>query len=228
MQPYVFPYIGYFQLIYAVDLFVFYDDVNYINRGWVNRNRILASNKDQLFSIPCKDASQNKLIRDVLLLNDKKETQKIVTTIKTNYKKAPFFDEIFPLVEKIFNGDSKTISDLAIKSITEISAYLNLSTKYKISSQSYSNRELKKGDRLIDICHIEKEKNYINPSGGKEIYTKAYFKEKNIDLQFLVPDIYTYKQFKNSFIPWLSIIDILMFNSKEEITGKMLPSFHLD
>ncbi len=81
MQPYIFPYIGYFQLIHAADVFVFYDDVNYINRGWINRNRILLNGKDQLFTIPCKEASQNKLIKDIEVLADKKAFQKMLTTM---------------------------------------------------------------------------------------------------------------------------------------------------
>src|ERR1700743_2033100 len=104
MQPYSFPYVGYFQLIYASDLFVFYDDVNYINRGWINRNRILSNDKDLLITIPCSGASQNKLIKDVDLLNDPKETQKTLTTISQNYKKAPHFNIAYPLVEAVFNA----------------------------------------------------------------------------------------------------------------------------
>jgi WbqC-like protein len=254
MQPYVFPYIGYFQLIYATDVFVFYDDVNFINRGWINRNRILVNGKDQLFTIPCKDASQNKLIKDVELADDPKSMQKLLATIQMAYNKAPYFNDVYPVVENTLTAQNKTflsfdnptspfpsltypvkylqkdasISGLAISSVTNICDYLGLKRVFKISSEEYENRELKKADRLIDICHIEKMAHYINPSGGKEIYTKEYFKLNNIDLGFLVPRPVDYVQFKNAFVPWLSVIDVLMFNSKEDINNKILPAYNLE
>ena len=254
MQPYVFPYIGYFQLVYAADVFVFYDDVNYINRGWINRNRILVNGKDLLFSIPCKDASQNKLIMDVELMDDPKAFQKILATLKMAYSKAPYYSEVYQLIEQILMAENKaivttsvpssvfptlemeireeqrgkTISQLAIDSVIGICDYLGLKRTYKISSEEYNNRELKKADRLIDICHLEGIDHYINASGGKEIYTKEYYGEKGVKLNFLMSEKVVYPQFKNEFVPWLSIIDILMFNSKEEITTKILPAYHLD
>lgn len=228
MQPYIFPYIGYFQLVYSSELFIFYDDVNFINKGWVNRNRILANGKDLLITIPCIDASQNKLIKDVQLLNDDKSLRKILTTIQMNYKKAPHYDAIYPLIENIFNCKHNTISEFAIDSVVSISQYLGLQTVFKNSSTSYSNQTLKKGDRLIDICHIEKQNLYINAVGGKEIYNQEQFKSKGVTLKFLVPELHEYLQFKQPFVPWLSVIDILMFNTKEYIVDKILPAFHLD
>jgi len=229
MQPYIFPFIGYFQLVYAADVFVFYDDVNFINKGWINRNRILVNNKDQLFTIPCKDASQNKLIKDIELLNDPKAMQKLLATIKMAYGKAPYFNDVYKLLEQTLSiAEGMTISQLAIRSIVNTCSYLGIQKTFKLSSETYTNQELKKGDRLIDICHIEGIPNYINAIGGKAIYTKEYFGEKGIDLSFLVPGCAEYPQLKGPFVPWLSMIDVLMFNSKEDITGNILPSFSLD
>jgi hypothetical protein len=254
MQPYVFPYIGYFQLVHAADIFVFYDDVNFINRGWINRNRILINGKDQLFSIPCNDASQNRLIMDIELQNDPKVYQKLLATLKMAYGKAPFFNEVYPLIEGILFAKNnkityheepssvfpfleteipeaekgKTIAQLAIDSVISICDYVGLQKQYKVSSEEYNNRELKKADRLIDICHLEGQKHYINPSGGREIYTKEYYKSKGVDLDFLIPEKVVYPQFKNEFVPWLSVIDVLMFNSPEDIKNKILPSYHLE
>src|SRR3954471_16575208 len=98
MQPYFFPYIGYFQLVHTADVFVFYDDVNFINRGWINRNRILLNGKDWMFTIPCNDASQNKLIKDITVQADVKGMQKMLTTIQTAYKKAPYFADVYPII----------------------------------------------------------------------------------------------------------------------------------
>src|SRR5271156_6723013 len=135
MQPYVFPYIGYFQLIHAADVFVFYDDVNYINKGWINRNKILLNNKDQLFTIPCKEASQNKLIKDVEVLQDPKSINKILLTIQPAYKKAPFYNKVFPLIEEILAlSDGLTISQMAISGVKNICTYLGMNRKFIISS----------------------------------------------------------------------------------------------
>jgi len=254
MQPYVFPYIGYFQLIHAADVFVFYDDVNYINKGWINRNRILLNGEDYLFTIPCKEASQNKLIKDIDLQDDKKSLDKLLATIRVAYAKAPYFNDVFPLIEgtllaqgimvlpqqlptSAFPGlsyevpvleNTASISGLCISSVVNICNYLGLQRTFKISSMEYNNRELKKADRLIDICKLEGIKHYINPSGGKEIYTKEYYSERGIDLSFLIPNRVEYPQFNNAFVPWLSIIDVLMFNSKDEINDKILPSYSLE
>src|SRR5690606_15895344 len=124
MQPYIFPYIGYFSLIQAAELFVFYDDVNYINKGWINRNRILLNGKDHMITIPCKDASQNKLIMDVDQGLDEKSRKKLMSTIQAAYSKAPFYNKVKGLVEDVLYSDTKTISDLAIYSVERSCNYI--------------------------------------------------------------------------------------------------------
>ncbi len=229
MQPYIFPYIGYFQLVYASKTFVFYDDVNFINRGWINRNRILLNGKDHVFTVSCKDASQNKLIKDIEVLNDAKALQKTVTTIATAYKKAPHFQAVMPIIEQVLQfREGLTIADMAIESVTAICNYLNVERVFKASSREYNNQELKKADRLIDICHVEGIEHYINAPGGKEIYTKEYFQEQRVKLDFLMSEKQEYAQFKNEFVPWLSIIDIVMFVDKKAILEHILPAYHLD
>src|SRR5690554_5438915 len=123
MQPYLFPYIGYFQLIQAVDKFVFYDDVNFIKKGWINRNRILINNKDLSFSVPLNKVSQNKTINETFLNLDTFEEwkEKFIKTIGQNYKKAPYFDGVSEVINNILNTKCNTISDLAIESVNTIS-----------------------------------------------------------------------------------------------------------
>lgn len=229
MQPYIFPYIGYFQLVHASDTFVFYDDVNYINKGWINRNNILLNGKAQLFTLPCKELSQNKLIKDIYLLDDPAPVQKILATMQMAYKKAPFFKEVYPVIEHTLTAaPAASLGNVTVSSVKNVWNYLGLTKNFKTSSESYTNQELKKADRLIDICHIEGITDYVNAQGGKAIYTKEYFKERGVNLSFLIAENYSYLQFKEPFTPYLSIIDILMFNSKEEIINKILPSYHLE
>lgn len=218
MQPYIFPYIGYFQLVNAVDHFVFYDDVNFIKRGWINRNKILINNTDKLITFPCLKVSQNKHINEIEINLEDKTYKNIVTTLHAAYNKAPFFEEVFPLIESLFNSESQNIAEFTTQSIIEVSLFLGLNTKfYKSSEFSPETNGLDKADRLIEITKKLKSQHYINAIGGMSLYEKEYFKNKNVKLDFLEPVIEKYTQFESDFIPSLSIIDVLMFNSKEEI-----------
>jgi hypothetical protein len=217
MQPYVFPYVGYFQLIRATDVFVFYNDVNFIKKGWINRNKILSNGKDLIFTIPCLEVSQNKKICDIEVGISEKELGKLLVTIEHSYKKAPFFSEVYPLVSKVLTEGGRYIDQLAMRSVQHVCEYLNISTKLIESKDRYGNEVMKREYRLMDICIKENIRDYINPIGGSEIYTKECFKEGGINLQFLKTNPITYRQFNNEFVPWLSIIDVLMFNNKEQV-----------
>lgn len=222
MQPYIFPYIGYFQLINAVDKFVFYNDVSFMKKGWIHRNRILLNGKDFLFTIPCAEISQNRRICDTRIVFNAKEKNKLLMTIEQAYRRAPFFETSYELIEKILFKNFTCIDELAMESIKEVSRFLDLKTHFVESKDRYANEELKKGDRLIDICLRENIDSYINALGGQEIYTKEYFKERGVNLQFIKTGLVTYSQFDNEFVPWLSIIDVLMFNEREKISTYLL------
>lgn len=222
MQPYIFPYIGYFQLIQSVDKFVFYDDVNYIKKGWINRNRIMVNNEANLFTIPVLKASQNKLINETKLGIDKKWLTQFYSTLEHSYKKAPYYEETIKLIQDVLNQSHANISDLATASVTTITNHLGLLTVFEKSSITYpQTKGMEKANRLIEICHLNNANTYINPSGGKELYDKTYFKAKNIDLFFIENQLSTYQQFSSTFISGLSIIDIMMFNSKNKILDSL-------
>lgn len=224
MQPYLFPYIGYFQMIHSVDIFVFYDDVNFINRGWINRNRILINSEPKFITMELLKASQNKLINEIEIGNNQK---KILNSISLAYKKAPYFSEVFPLIEECFNSPSKMISELAIYSIKCVSKYLNVSTSFEMSSELYGNtRGFDKADRLIEICKLNGSGHYVNAMGGLELYDKMYFSKNDLKLNFIKTGLTPYKQFNEDFVAGLSIIDVLMFNSKVECQ-KLLNNYEL-
>lgn len=217
MQPYIFPYIGYYQLINTVDKFVVYDDVCFIKRGWINRNNILVNKKSFLFSVPLKDPSQNRLIRDIELVEEKNWGTKFLKTIELSYKKAKHFSSVFSLLEDVINSEAANISQLAYKSLRSVVDYLGLPAELEQTSEIYNNANLKAQDRILDICKREKTDHYINPIGGMEIYSRELFERSGIKLNFLKTKTITYKQFDHEFVPNLSIIDVLMFNSREEI-----------
>ena len=226
MQPYFFPYIGYFQMVNAVDKFIFYDDVNYIKGGWINRNNIIQNNEKKLITLNLIASSTNKNINEIFISN---RNTKILKTIQQAYSKAPFFDEVIPIIEEIIKPCSQDslISDITGKSIIKVSEYLGLETKFEYSSMVYPDTKgMDRADRLIEICKKNNAGTYINAIGGADLYTKEYFKKEDIDLYFIQNQMQEYKQFNNEFIPYLSIIDILMFNSVEVIK-KMLNNYEL-
>jgi len=227
MQPYFFPYIGYFQLVAAVDHFMFYDDVNFIKRGWINRTNIIKKDGKQLLTINLSQSSQNKKINEIELSNHQ---NKILLSIEYTYKKAPFFDSVFPLIEECINCPLNLISEFAANSIIKVSEFLDLNTKFSFSSEFHKTTvEYEKAKRLIDICYKENADIYINAIGGKNIYFKEDFRKKDIELFFIQPNSIKYNQepLKTSgFEQNLSIIDVLMFNEKEAVLS-LLSNYEL-
>jgi hypothetical protein len=218
MQPYIFPYIGYFHLIEASSVFVFYDDVHHIKRGWINRNRILQANDAYLFSVPLSKPSQSRLINETILAIDKKWTSNFYAQLTHAYKKAPYLEDVMDLVTSIIEGQYKTIAELAIASVTGVYDYLGSSFDYLVSSTSFAqSRGISRADRLIQITKELGYRAYVNAPGGKELYSKEYFREQGIELSFIESKQIEYKQISGAFVPKLSIIDILMFNEKERI-----------
>lgn len=223
MQPYFLPYIGYFQLIKSVNQFIIYDDVNYIKQGWINRNKILVNGKIFIFNLNISDASSYKHINHLQIGNNKKKLHK---TISEGYVKAPFYNEIIGLVEKVFSFETNSLSALIINSIQLICEFLEINTKLLISSELAKDNNLKGETKVISICKILGARVYINSIGGLELYSKDHFKAEDIELFFLKPGKIEYRQFNNLYVPNLSIIDVLMFNSKKQVI-EMLDNFEL-
>lgn len=228
MQPYIFPYIGYFQMVQAVDKFVFYDDVNFIKKGWINRNRILNQNSPFLFTVPLSKVSQNKLICDTAINMETygKWVDNFEQMLRINYSKAPYFDAVNQMVISVLRKKFDTINELAADSVIEVSKYLGIEKSFVRSSTKYNNRELGRQERLIDICKREDAAHYINAPGGMELYTKEDFKKEGVKLEFIHSLPVNYHQFSNEFVPWLSIIDVLMFNAPN-IVLKMTKQYKL-
>lgn len=226
MQPYFFAYAGYWQLLNAVDKYVVYDDVNYIKNGWINRNNILLNGQKHLVTLPLEGASPNLLINQVRVTSRVKDKEKLLKTIEQAYRKAPFFETVFPLVKDTLMDESPLVADMLAASIRRIKAYLGLSAELLVSSEIDKDNELKNKDKVIHICRLLGGTRYINAIGGQELYDKDDFDREGIELQFLSPRLAPYRQFKNEFVPGLSIIDVLMFNSPEE-TRALLNDYEL-
>ncbi|MGE4518381.1 MAG: WbqC family protein [Desulfobacteraceae bacterium] len=218
MQPYFFPYLGYWQLINSVDVFIIYDDVNFIKQGWINRNYILNYDKKFLFTLQLEGSSSFKLINEINIGNN---NTKLIKTLTQFYNKAFYFNDVISLLEKIILNKEKNLGIYLEYLIKEICRYLKIETEILISSKIEKNNSLKGQDKVIEICKLLNASCYINPLGGQQLYDKKIFAYNNIDLYFLQTNQIEYKQFTNEFIPSLSIIDILMFNSVEEIKNHL-------
>jgi hypothetical protein len=213
MQPYLFPYIGYFQLIHAVDKFLLLDDVAYINKGWINRNRILVNGRDQFFVLPVKGASQNRRINSLSLLQENKWRNNLETTITMAYKKSIGYSRFFPIVREVLAFESNDLSGFLANSNQVVCELMQIKTPIVCSTRVFNNADLKGAERIIDLCRKEHAETYLNPPGGKELYNKSVFEQEGITLQFLQPVLAHYPQTGAAgFIPGLSIIDLLMNN----------------
>lgn len=228
MQPYLFPYIGYWQLINAVDTFVIYDNIQFSKKGWFHRNNILLNGKKTLFSIPLKKDSDSFDVIERYISNDAdKEINKIIRQIENSYKKAPYFTEVFPMIKEILQNDERNLFKYIYNSVIKICNYLEIDTKIIISSTINIDHTLKSQNKVIALNKELNATKYINPIGGTELYEYEEFQKENIELAFLNSNIPKYNQFGKEFIPYLSIIDIMMFNSREKIT-KMLIEYKLE
>ena len=229
MQPYLFPYIGYFSLIKNTDYFVFFDTPQYIRKGWINRNRILSTNGDvTYFTVPIQKADRNTPINKSVISYNYDWKVKILGQLNI-YKKAPNYDKVINLVNDVFNTDTMLISDLAIKSIVKTCEYLDNDIKYDIfSKMNLALPEVKEPDEWA--LYITKElgyNTYINPPGGMSFFNREKYQINDVDLQFLVQEIIPYRQNREVFIPALSMIDVMMFCSCNEI-NEMLCEYKIE
>lgn len=227
MQPYFFPYLGYFQLVQAVDDFVFYDDVMFIKKGWINRNQILMQQHAFLFTIPLEKQSQNKSIRESSIAWGAEFPNKWIQQLQSAYKKAPHFVPVMDLVESVLHEKPQSIADLAASSVIKTWEYLGLEKRFHFSSQMAVSKDLERAERLMAITDCLGSKQYINAQNGQELYQKEHFAALGFQLNFLKQALPSYSQGNSSeFIPGLSMLDVLMWNTPSEIK-EMLSAYSL-
>jgi hypothetical protein len=222
MQPYLFPYIGYFQLLHAADRFVVYDDVGYIKQGWIHRNRILIGGAATFFVVPIRHASSRTAIRDTAIDHSAQNTTwraRLLKTFDNTYRRAPEFGRVFPLIESVLTAPVSGISDLALTSLRTVADYLEIAASWVISSAAHHDIALTGEARVLAICRAEGAREYLNLPGGEALYSRERFDAQGIALKFIRPRPVEYRQFGWPFVPNLSIIDVLMFNSRDAVRG---------
>jgi ribosomal protein S18 acetylase RimI-like enzyme len=227
-QPYFLPYIGYWQLINAVDKFVLADILQFNKEGWIHRNRILRDGKDVLFTIPLKSDSSFVDISEKFISDQyfDKDADRLLRKIENSYHKAPHFEEAMPIIKKCFLYNEKNLFKFILNSVQLICGYIGITTEIMILSNLYMDHSLKLQDRAIEICKTLNATLYVNSIGGLELYDGKSFGLNGIELKFIKSKTSEYKQFNNEFVPSLSIIDVMMFNSKDDIK-RMLNMYEL-
>lgn len=226
MQPYFFPYIGYFQLMAAVDMFIVYDNIKYTKKGWINRNRMLQNGKDVMFSLPLKSDSDTLDVRDRKLGSDFNR-DKLLNQLKAAYRLAPYFSQTFPLVEQIVRHQDTNLFRFLHHSIVKTCEHLGITTEIRISSEIAIDHDLTNQDKVRALCQAVGASTYVNAIGGIELYSKERFREKGIELKFIQSKQFEYSQFGKEFVPWLSIIDVMMFNSRGTIQACISNNYEL-
>ena len=226
MQPYFLPYIGYFQLIDAVDLFILYDNIKYTKKGWINRNRMLQNGKDVMFSLSLERASDllNVCARE---LASEFNRIKMLNQISGSYRRAPCFAETYQLIEKIVMYEEQNLFKFIKNSITEICERLDITTKIQTSSSVSIDHNLKGQDKVLTLCKAIGASTYINAIGGIELYSKDAFSTRGIELKFIQSRPLEYAQFDNAFVPSLSVLDVMMFNPLEAIRKCISSNYEL-
>jgi hypothetical protein len=226
MQPYFLPYIGYFQLIASVDQFIVYDNIKYTKKGWINRNRMLQNGSDVMFSLPLQKASdaldvvQRKLSADF-------NREKLLNQFKGAYRKAPYFEQTIPLIEQIVRFEDNNLFAYLHYSIVQICKYLGITTDIRVSSTIDIDHALQSQEKVLALCQATNAKTYLNAIGGMELYSKEVFQDKGVELKFIKSRPFEYEQFDEPFVPWLSMLDVLMFNPLDAVKDCVNKNYEL-
>lgn len=216
MQPYFLPYIGYYQLIAAVDVFVIYDNIKYTKKGWINRNRMLLNGHDAFFSLPLKKDSDSLDIVQRNLAADF-DRNRLLNQFKGAYSKAPCFVDTQCLLERIIQHEDDNLFQYIRHSLFETCSYLDIDTEIRVSSDIGIDHGLRGQGKVLALCHALGARTYINAIGGTELYSRESFAEHGLELKFIKSKPHVYEQFGAPFVPWLSIVDVLMFNAPEQM-----------
>jgi len=226
MQPYFLPYIGYFQLIEAVDLFIVYDNIKYTKKGWIARNRMLRDGKPSVFSLALKSASHALDVRERELAAEF-DGGTLLNRLREAYRRAPYFAQAFPVIESVVLHGDRNLFGFLDHSIRTICEALGIATELRKSSEIPIDPALRHQDRVIALCRAVGASVYVNASGGTELYSSADFHAAGIELKFINPAPFQYPQFGNAFVPWLSIVDVMMFNPAAAIRERLASGYAL-
>ncbi len=226
MQPYFLPYIGYFQLIAAVDQFVVYDNIKYTKKGWINRNRFLLNGQDALFSLSLQKASDACTVVERKLSPDF-DRDGLLRQLLSAYVHAPFYESTKPMLDKIIGCSEENLFRYILNSIVKTCSHIGIDTEIRISSGINIDHDLKGQSKVLALCQATGASTYINAIGGTDLYERNIFEHRGIKLNFIKSKPFEYPQFSAPFVPWLSIIDVLMFNPLDVVRAHLVHNCEL-
>jgi hypothetical protein len=220
MQPYFLPYLGYWQLLAAVDRFVVYDNIQYAKKGWINRNRFLRNGTDAFFTVPLKKGSDFLNVVDRSIADDF-DPATLLNPLAAAYRKAPYFDAVFPLVESIVAAAPRHLFEYLHHSLVATARYLDIRTPIVVSSTVPIDHALKGEAKVMALCTALGATRYVNAIGGRELYSAPAFAGRGIELKFIQSRPMAYAQYGQPFVPGLSIVDVMMFNSRDAVRAML-------
>jgi hypothetical protein len=226
MQPYLLPYIGYWQLLASVDEFVVYDNIQYTKKGWINRNRFLRGGRDVLFSVPLAKASDYLDVREREIA-PAYDPKALLAQLAGAYGKAPFYAQTRPLLEDVLASPERNLFAFLHAGLQRTAAHLGIDTTIRVSSTVDVDHGLTGQDKVLALCAALGATTYVNPIGGVELYARDDFAAHGIELRFLRPLPLEYEQLGDPFVPWLSIVDVLMFNELATVRGWLASHYEL-
>lgn len=227
MQPYFFPYLGYFQLVAASSVFVYFQDASYIKGGWINRNRVLVQGRPHVFTVPIEKASSHRTIEATNIANAQDWRSHFVRLLEQAYARAPFRDRVLNLVSNVVYSTTSSIGRLAEESVRAVCAYVGFVPQWRQSHEFQFSDSPRGAARIKRICQALEAERYVNAPGGKALYDAQDFQRAGIELRFLRPVLPEYEQTGGAFVSGLSIIDVLMFNSPE-VTRTWMEAYELE
>lgn len=214
MQPYLFPYLGYYQLVHHVETFVFLDDVTFIKQGYIHRNTIRLDGKPHRFALPVKNQSSYRLINDHYFLDG----SMLIDLVALAYKNAPHYSRVMPLVAEVIDQSERNVAKLAARSVSIVFEYLGLDRRILFSSEINKNNTLKAQERVINICQVLGAQRYTNSIGGISLYSRSDFSTAGIVLEFIrIRNEMIYQTQNYPYLPGLSMIDVLMICPHDQV-----------
>ncbi|MEP7282107.1 MAG: WbqC family protein [Rubrivivax sp.] len=226
MQPYFLPYIGYFQLIGAVDLFVVYDEIKYTKKGWINRNRFLLDGHAETFTLPLRKGSDSLSVVERELASEF-DPRQMLDRFVSAYRRAPYRESALELLRRVLLCAEKNLFGYLHQSLLEVCAHLGIRTEIRVSSSVRFDNSLKAEEKVLALCEAVGATSYVNPIGGTDLYAKEAFAARGVDLRFLRSRPFEYPQFGHPFVPSLSIIDALMFNPSQDVRERVGRDYEL-
>ncbi|WP_434677607.1 WbqC family protein [Pseudomonas sp. R1-18] len=222
MQPYFFPYLGYFQLIDSVKDGIIFDTVRYKRKSWMNRNRILNANGGwQYINVPVK-TSEGTLIKDALVIDPPAAQRQICGQLLHYKSKAPFYREVMHLVDSVFSSvHDPAIGELNTRSLSVVCDYLDLNFNWATCSRMQLDLPpiQHAGQWALEISSRLGASRYVNLPGGRDIFVANEWEERGIELRFLAPSSFVYSTAPYNFEENLSILDVLMWNPPQAVKG---------